>query len=175
MKLLSKFAFWLWQLGWCGQLSELPWDWLGLAKIIILIPLLFVCCKRPCFLGGFEGFSGLSVYLWEGLSFYFVIFQCYAYAVASKTLFLIFFCYSFASYHTSLHHSYNMGSSIWTWPRFGKILIIFKTCYDFLFLRVLELQQQTLWFPSLPCLAKLQTLKTQLCLDYLSFVLLLLY
>ena len=39
-----------------GKLSELPWDRL---KSITLIPLLFICCKRPCFLGGFKGFSEL--------------------------------------------------------------------------------------------------------------------
>ena len=39
-----------------GKLSELPWDRL---KSITLIPLLFICCKRPCFSGGFKGFSEL--------------------------------------------------------------------------------------------------------------------
>ena len=53
LKLLSKFAFWLWQSGWCGKVSGFPWDRL---KSITLIPLLFICCKKPCFLGGFEAF-----------------------------------------------------------------------------------------------------------------------
>ena len=63
LKLLSKLAFRLSRSSRCTELSELPWDRL---KFITLILLLFACGKRPCFLGKFEGFSGLArdIFFW---------------------------------------------------------------------------------------------------------------
>ena len=54
LKLLSKFAFWYWQSGW-----QTKWATLRQAKIHYIDSIIIFCCKRPCFLGGFKGFSEL--------------------------------------------------------------------------------------------------------------------
>ena len=137
--------------------------WAVLLKSITLI-LLFVCCTQPCLFGEFESSSGFVIdepltnslfatysillnFMWcnvrlflpewkcNSVSLYFVICQCCAYAMATKTFFLYIWQ---PVLHLIIPVYIYVCRIICRWLRFDEILTSFKTCCDFIFLRVLK-------------------------------------